>query len=92
MDLLHRDRGMMWPRFKDDMKPSDFFHRNCAIGFQEDWVAVKVRQAIGVGNLMWGSDYPHTEGTWPDSHRIVREVFSDVTDEGAPPDDGDQRG
>ena len=67
MDLLHRDRGMMWPRFKDDMKPSDFFHRNCAIGFQEDWVAVKVRQAIGVGNLMWGSDYPHTEGTWPDS-------------------------
>ena len=81
MDLLHRDRGMMWRRFKDDMKPSDFFHRNCAIGFQEDWVAVKSREAIGVGNLMWGSDYPHTEGTWPDSHRIIREVFSDVTDE-----------
>ncbi len=81
MDLLHRDRGMMWRRFKDNMKPSDFFHRNCAIGFQEDWVAVKSREAIGVGNLMWGSDYPHTEGTWPDSHRIIREIFDDVTDE-----------
>ena len=81
MDLLHRDRGMMWPRFKDDMKPSDFFRRNSAVAFQEDWVAVKSREAIGVENLLWGSDYPHTEGTWPDSNRIIREIFSDVAEE-----------
>jgi predicted TIM-barrel fold metal-dependent hydrolase len=25
----------------------------------------EARHAIGVGNMMWGSDYPHPEGSWP---------------------------
>ena len=81
MDLLHRDRGMMWPRFKDDMKPSDFFRRNSAVAFQEDWVAVKSREAIGVGNLLWGSDYPHGDGVWPESSRYIKEQFSHLTED-----------
>lgn len=81
MDLHHRDRGMLWPRFKNDMTPSDFFHRNVFLSFQEDWQAVRERDLIGVGNLMWGSDYPHTEGTWPDSKRVIDEIFSEVPDD-----------
>jgi predicted TIM-barrel fold metal-dependent hydrolase len=81
MDLLQRDRGMMWPRFKNDMTPSDFFHRNVFVTFQEDYVAVSGREHIGLGNLLWGSDYPHTEGTWPDSRRIIGEVFAGTTQE-----------
>ena len=82
MDLLYRDRGTIWPhRFKDDLKPSDFFHRNMALSFQEDWVAVENRGLIGVENLLWGSDYPHTEGTWPESQRVVDEIFRGVPPE-----------
>ena len=83
MDLLYRDRGERfgWPRFKDNWKPSDFFHRNVSLTFQEDWLAVKNRALIGVESLVWGSDYPHTEGTWPESQRVVREIFSDVSAE-----------
>jgi len=81
MDIHHQDRGVVWPRFKGDLKPSDFFHRQIFLSFQEDWLAVRERSFIGIENLMWGSDYPHTEGTWPDSRRFVRTIFSEVPDD-----------
>jgi predicted TIM-barrel fold metal-dependent hydrolase len=34
-----------------------------------------MRHAIGVPNIMWGSDYPHPEGTWPHTRAQMRETF-----------------
>ena len=81
VELRYRDRGTRWGRFEGDMTPSDFFHRNCAVSFQDDWTAVAMRGLIGVDNLVWGSDYPHQEGTWPESQRVVREIFHDASEE-----------
>ena len=81
VELRYRDRGTRWGRFEGDMKPSDFFHRNCAVSFQDDWTAVATRGLIGADNLLWGSDYPHGEGTWPESQRVVREIFHDASEE-----------
>src|SRR5213076_1974201 len=39
---------------------------------------VERRHIIGVGNLMWGNDYPHPEGTWPHTVEKLRETFFDV--------------
>ncbi|MBT8076434.1 MAG: amidohydrolase, partial [Gammaproteobacteria bacterium] len=36
------------------------------------------RHAIGVNKLMWGSDYPHMEGTWPNTRFKLQETFHDV--------------
>ena len=33
---------------------------------------------IGVENLMWGSDYPHAESTFPESQRILEEILEGV--------------
>ena len=63
------------------MAPSDFFHRNIAVSFQDDRTAVATRDLIGVDNLVWGSDYPHTECTWPESQRVIRDIFSDASEE-----------
>ena len=38
----------------------------------------ELRHQIGVGNIMWGSDYPHPEGTWPQTTRMLRESFHGV--------------
>ena len=35
----------------------------------------KDRNRIGVDKLMWGSDYPHMEGTWPNSMESLRATF-----------------
>jgi predicted TIM-barrel fold metal-dependent hydrolase len=40
-----------------------------------------MRAEIGVENLMWGSDYPHTESTFPRSQSIVDTLFVGVPDD-----------
>ena len=70
-----------WYRFKEDMLPSDYFHRNSFASFQQDRVGIRLRDVIGGDNLMWGSDYPHPEGTFPRSRQILEETLLDCTEE-----------
>ena len=68
-------------RFKEAMLPSDYFHRNVFAGFQEDAMGIRDRNVIGVDNLLWGSDYPHVESTFPRSRQIIEEILKDCTEE-----------
>jgi predicted TIM-barrel fold metal-dependent hydrolase len=34
-----------------------------------------------VDNLLWGSDYPHVESTFPRSRQIIEEVLTGCTEE-----------
>ncbi len=70
-----------WYTFKEDVLPSDYFHRNVFLSFQEDNLGVQLRHHIGVENLAWGSDYPHAESTFPRSRQILEELLRDCTDE-----------
>jgi predicted TIM-barrel fold metal-dependent hydrolase len=63
------------------MRPSDFFHRNVSLSFQEDAIGIRLRDVIGVDNMMWGSDYPHSESTFPQSRKILAEILADVPSE-----------
>jgi predicted TIM-barrel fold metal-dependent hydrolase len=40
-----------------------------------------MRDVIGVDKLLWGSDYPHTESTFPRSREILEDILSGCTDE-----------
>ena len=68
-------------RFKGDALPSDFFHHNVFLGFQEDALGIKMREIIGVDNIQWGADYPHIESTFPRSRQIIEEILVDCTEE-----------
>ena len=68
-------------RFKEGALPSDFFHNNVFLGFQEDALGIRLRDIIGVDNLQWGGDYPHTESTFPRSRQIIEEILMDCTEE-----------
>ena len=59
------------------LKPSEYFRRNVRLGAScftrreaED------RDAIGVESIMWGSDYPHPEGAWPDTLEQMKQAFT----------------
>ena len=69
-----------WFRFTD-MRPSDYFHRNAFVGFQEDALGIRFRELIGVDNMLWGSDYPHIESTFPKSREILERILADCTEE-----------
>ena len=82
MDYTYRERhGEAIYRFKDGMVPSDFFHRNVMLSFQEDAIGIRLRDVIGVDNMMWGSDYPHSESTFPQSRKILSEILAGVPEE-----------
>ena len=83
MDNFYKERavGVHGTRFKEDMLPSDFFRRNVFIGFQEDALGIRDRHIIGVDNLLWGSDYPHAESTFPRSREILEQIFQGIPEE-----------
>ncbi|HZT87021.1 MAG TPA: amidohydrolase family protein [Stellaceae bacterium] len=82
MDYTYRERtGEALYRFKNGMLPSDFFHRNVVLSFQEDAIGIRLRDVIGTDNMMWGSDYPHSESTFPESRRILSEILAGVPEE-----------
>ncbi|MSQ73693.1 MAG: amidohydrolase [Betaproteobacteria bacterium] len=68
-------------RYKDlplKMKPSDYWHRQCRATFQYDRVGARLLDILGVENVMWGSDYPHPDGVFPDSQEYIQRQFSDL--------------
>ena len=63
------------------MKPSDYFRRNVRLGTFLARREVVRRHEIGVENMMWGTDYPHPEGTWPQTHEMMTVSFEGVPHE-----------
>src|SRR6266853_4496364 len=63
-------------RFRDlglTMKPSDYWRRQCKATFQFDRIGTQMIHEIGEDTLMWGSDYPHGDGVWPESSKYSEE-------------------
>jgi len=68
----------LWMRPKLDESPSFYFKRNFWATFEDDRPGIVTRHMVGVDRLLWGSDYPHTEGTFPFSIQRITKDFVDV--------------
>lgn len=67
-------KGWMKPRL--EQPPSEYFRQNFFATFEDDRAGVLTRELIGVDTLMWGADYPHTEGVWPFSKKSIASNFA----------------
>jgi predicted TIM-barrel fold metal-dependent hydrolase len=75
---LHREfRGRRVPKY-----PSEYFASNCYVAgsFMAPFEAA-ARHAVGLRNLMWGSDYPHFESTWPYTDLCLRNTFAGIPED-----------
>jgi len=63
--------------------PSELFRRNITGCFIEDEVGVAMRHRIGIDNITWECDYPHSDSFWPKSRARAEEMLSKVPDEDA---------
>jgi len=61
-------------------EPSYYFHRNIKMTFMRDRTAVLANEVIGIGSLLWSSDYPHHVSTWPRTPEVLDEMFRGVPD------------
>jgi predicted TIM-barrel fold metal-dependent hydrolase len=77
MDYINRIRTPSLPR-----EPSEYFASNCynAGSYMAPW-EVERRHEVGIDNLLWGTDYPHIEGTWPHTRAALRHAFCDVPED-----------
>jgi len=80
-NYTQRAREIASHRFTGNALPSDFFHQHVFLSFQEDTMGIRDRHIIGVDNLLWGSDYPHQESTFPKSQQFLEELLADCTEE-----------
>jgi len=64
------------------LKPSEYWARQCHVGSSFIRPAeVGIRHQVGVDRIMWGSDYPHKEGSYPYTKEHLRASFAGVLHE-----------
>jgi predicted TIM-barrel fold metal-dependent hydrolase len=68
--------GQNWPDKK--CSPSDVLRRNFWFCMIDDPSTISTRHAIGVENILFESDYPHGDGTWPDTQTVIEKVLGDL--------------
>ena len=78
--LFERHRHWLGPDIELGRRPSEYIGTNAYFTFQKDPVAVETRARVGVTQLMWASDYPHSDSTWPHSRKVIERDFEGVGD------------
>ena len=68
--------GQGWPDPVNS--PSDVLRRNFWFCMIEDASTICTRYTIGVENILFESDYPHGDGTWPDTQQVIADVLGDL--------------
>jgi len=64
------------------MPPSEYFRRHVFLGAScMPRREVELRHEIGLPNIMWGSDFPHPEGSWPETRRQMEESLRGVPED-----------
>jgi len=60
------------------LKPSELWRRQGYSTYQHERSVAAMIPLIGEDNIMWGSDYPHPDGVWPDSQKWIAEDLASV--------------
>jgi uncharacterized protein len=71
------ERRHLWTEGRT-MRPSDLFHRQVYVDFWYESVGVQHRHQVGLNNIMWESDFPHSTSTWPESWNFVNRAMEGV--------------
>jgi predicted TIM-barrel fold metal-dependent hydrolase len=60
--------------------PTEYWRENCAMTFIDDRDGIRLRDSIGVDRIMWSSDFPHLDSSWPESQRFLDDQLAGVSD------------
>jgi len=77
MEEGYRQHRMM-VRPELSRSPREILYSQVYASFQHDQSAVAAVTAMGYQNVMWGSDYPHMEGTWGHTQATLHGLFDGV--------------
>lgn len=81
-----QDAEMINDAFGDDRsikleaRPTDYWNRNCYATFMRDKIGLDMLDYVGIDNLMWAQDYPHSESTLGYTKSAMEEVVAAVSE------------
>ncbi len=78
MDMEYEDKFF---RLGLNLKPSEYWRRQGFSTFQYEYVSMDQVNRIGVDSIMWGSDYPHPDGVFPESRKVIEETLGHLEPE-----------
>ncbi len=79
-DIMSRSGyGKGWPDPK--LSPGEVLLRNFWFCMIDDRSTISTRDVIGVENILFESDYPHGDGTWPDTQAVMENALGGLPDE-----------
>jgi predicted TIM-barrel fold metal-dependent hydrolase len=91
LPYIHERFDDSWQRFVDaaefwkqhgglrlTMPPSAYLRRQVWATFQIDYAGLRLLDVLGDDRVMWASDYPHPDSTWPESQQSIAHNFKDV--------------
>ncbi|MEQ8859976.1 MAG: amidohydrolase family protein [Pseudomonadales bacterium] len=76
-----RHRNWLAPGVTLEKLPSEYFAEHIYTTFQDDWVAFKMANEMNWRRLLWASDFPHSDSTWPWSQQVIAEQTAHLTAE-----------
>jgi predicted TIM-barrel fold metal-dependent hydrolase len=77
VDDMATRQGYEYPALSE--LPSHYFRKNVSLTFIDEPDVLKhARDQLGVGNVMWSSDYPHPVSSWPNSQEGAHKMFGDI--------------
>jgi predicted TIM-barrel fold metal-dependent hydrolase len=74
IERLDHEHHKYYEQTKDrrlSMLPSELFARQVYVTYEDEKLGVELIPRIGVRNVMWASDYPHGDSTWPHSRKAI---------------------
>jgi predicted TIM-barrel fold metal-dependent hydrolase len=72
-EAVRQHSMFVWPKLS--MLPKDYIYRQVYCTFQHDETAIQTFVSTGYTNVMWGSDYPHLEGTFGHTQEVLHHLF-----------------
>jgi predicted TIM-barrel fold metal-dependent hydrolase len=72
------NKHRFWTKSIITEKPSTYWYRQGHATFIQDLAGVEARHRAGLHNIMWSTDYPHSDSTWPKSREALAEHFNGV--------------
>jgi predicted TIM-barrel fold metal-dependent hydrolase len=70
-----------WFQLKLDKEPSEYILEHTMFGMVRDAPILKMGELIPLDHFAWGSDFPHSVGTFPSSQQFIKEYFTDLPDD-----------
>jgi predicted TIM-barrel fold metal-dependent hydrolase len=79
-DVWETHRGWSESQRYVSEKPSQYYYRQVTSCFFKDSVGVQNLDLVGRHNIAFETDYPHQDGTWPNTHQVAKELFGHLDD------------